>query len=143
MTKNRSASNVLNTNLGELELQVMEVLWKQSHLDARQVRESLQRIRTPSLSTVQSALERLYRKSYVNRSKQGHAYTYQAALSRGSLLGRMLGDVIQLLHDGRMETILSSFVQAAADLDQHSLDSLEQMIQDRKQQMSVTEEGRR
>jgi hypothetical protein len=41
-----------------------------------------------------------------------------------------------------METILSSFVQAAADLDEHSLDSLEQMIQDRKQQMSATEDGR-
>src|SRR5690606_20440808 len=135
MTRNKSASNVLNTNLGELELRVMEVLWKQPQLDARQVRESLEGIRTPSLSTVQSALERLYRKSWVDRSKQGHAYTYQPAISRGSLLGRMLGDVIQLLHDGRMETILSSFVQAAADLDETSLDSLERMIQARKQQI--------
>ncbi|HLT63571.1 MAG TPA: BlaI/MecI/CopY family transcriptional regulator [Pseudohongiella sp.] len=143
MTRNKSASNVLNTNLGELELRVMEVLWKQPQLDARQVRESLEGIRTPSLSTVQSALERLYRKSWVDRSKQGHAYTYQPAISRGSLLGRMLGDVIQLLHDGRMETILSSFVQAAADLDETSLDSLERMIQARKQQIQnpATEEG--
>lgn len=141
MIKSKSASNVLNTNLGELELQVLEALWRRPHLDAREVRESLQGIRTPSLSTVQSALERLYRKALVDRSKEGHAYTYHAAVSRANLLGRMLGDVIQLLHDGRMETILSSFVQAAAELDEHSLDSLEQMIQARKQLASAASDS--
>lgn len=136
MIKNKSASNILSTNLGELELQVLEVLWRKPHIDAREVRESLGVLRAPSLSTVQSTLERLYRKTHVDRIKQGHAYTYHASVSRGSLLGRMMGDVIQLLHDGRMETILSSFVQAAADMDERSLDSLEELIREKKRQQS-------
>lgn len=136
MIKNKSASNVMSTNLGELELHVLQVLWQQPHIDAREVREKLGVARAPSLSTVQSTLERLYRKTYVDRIKQGHAYTYHASVSRGSLLGRMLGDVIQLLHDGRMETILSSFVQAAADLDERSLDNLEELIREKKRQQS-------
>lgn len=138
MLKTRSSSNILSHNLGELELRVLEVLWQRPHLDARQVREVLdagnsQRF-APSLSTIQSTLERLYRKTYVDRIKQGHAFTYHTSVSRGKLLGRMLGDVIQLLHDGRMETILSSFVQVAADLDDASLDELEALIRRRKQQ---------
>jgi predicted transcriptional regulator len=138
MTKNKSASNVMSTNLGELELHVLEVLWQRPHIDAREVHHGLGAAQAPSLSTVQSTLERLYRKTYVDRIKQGHAYTYHASVSRSSLLGRMLGDVIQLLHDGRMETILSSFVQAAADLDERSLDSLEQLIKEkRRQQLSA------
>jgi predicted transcriptional regulator len=137
MTENKSASNVMSTNLGELELHVLEVLWQKPHVDAREVRHGLGTAHAPSLSTVQPTLERLYRKTYVDCIKQGHAYTYHASVSRGSLLGRMLGDVIQLLHDGRMETILSSFVQAAADLDDRSLDSLEQLIKEkRRQQLS-------
>ena len=136
MIKNKSASNIMNTNLGELELSVLEILWQQPDLDARDVRARLGVLRAPSLSTVQSTLERLYRKSYVNRFKQGHSYCYHATVSRGSLLGKMMGDVIQLLHDGRMETILSSFVQAAADLDEGSLDSLEELIRRKKQQQS-------
>lgn len=137
MTKNKSASNILSTNLGELELHVLEVLWRKPHLDAREVRESLDKARMPSLSTVQSTLERLYRKTYVDRIKQGHAYTYHASVSRSSLIGRMMGDVIQLLHDGSMDTILSSFVQAAAELDDGSLDNLEELIREKKRQHSL------
>ena len=137
MIKNKSASNVLSTNLGELELNVLEVLWRKPHIDAREVRDGLGAARAPSLSTVQSTLERLYRKTYVDRIKQGHAYTYHASVSRATLLGRMMGDVIQLLHDGRMETILSSFVQAAADLDEHSLDNLEELIRHKKRQQAA------
>lgn len=129
---NKAASSVKISNLGELELRVMEVLWQRPHLDARQVRESLSGGRIPSLSTVQSALERLFRKQYVDRIKQGPAYTYFSTVSRSALLGRMLGNVIQLLHDGKMETILSSFVHVAADLDDDSLDELEALIKARR-----------
>jgi predicted transcriptional regulator len=132
MTK--SSSNIISTHLGELELRVLETLWQRPHLDARQVREALGVLRAPSLSTVQSTLERLYRKTYVDRLKQGHAYTYHASVSRSGLLGRILGDVIQLLHDGKMETILSSFVHAAVDLDDKSLDNLEMLIREKRRQ---------
>lgn len=134
MTKMRSASNIFSRNLGELELQVLEILWRHPDLDAKQVRTSLPGPRLPSLSTVQSTLERLYRKAYVDRIKQGHAYNYYATVTRGNLLGRMLGDVIQILHDGRMETILSSFVNAAAEMDESSLEALEQMVRRRRAQ---------
>lgn len=137
MTKMRSASNIFSRNLGELELQVLEILWRHPDLDAKQVRTSLPGPRLPSLSTVQSTLERLYRKAYVDRIKQGHAYNYYATVTRGNLLGRMLGDVIQILHDGRMETILSSFVNAAAEMDESSLEALEQMVQRRRAQQDV------
>jgi predicted transcriptional regulator len=130
----KSSSNIISTHLGELELRVLETLWQRPHLDARQVREALGVLRVPSLSTVQSTLERLYRKTYVDRLKQGHAYTYHASVSRSGLLGRILGDVIQLLHDGKMETILSSFVHAAVDLDDKSLDNLEMLIREKRRQ---------
>ena len=133
-TSGKSSSNIINTHLGELELRVLEILWQRPHLDARQVREALGVLRAPSLSTVQSTLERLYRKTYLNRLKQGHAYTYHASVTRSGLLGRILGDVIQLLHDGKMETILSSFVHAAVDLDDKSLDNLEMLIREKRRQ---------
>lgn len=133
-TSGKSSSNIISTHLGELELRVLEILWQQPHLDARQVREALGVLRVPSLSTVQSTLERLYRKTYLDRLKQGHAYTYHASVTRSGLLGRILGDVIQLLHDGKMETILSSFVHAAVDLDDKSLDNLEMLIREKRRQ---------
>jgi len=132
MIRKRSSSNVLPNTLGELELVVLEALWQQPHLDAKAVCARIPATRQPSLSTVQSALERLYRKELVERVKSGHAYTYSASVSRSNLLGRLMSDVIHLLHDGRLETILSSFVNVAADLDESSLNELETLIARKK-----------
>lgn len=128
MIKRRSSSNVLPNTLGELELGVMEALWSAPHLDAKAISERMPHFRKSSLSTVQSTLERLYRKGLVDREKRGHAYFYFASVSRANLLARMMGDVIHLLHDGRLETILSSFVNVAADIDENSLKELEALI---------------
>lgn len=132
INSDRVASSVAVTNLGELEWRVMEVLWQRPHLDVRQVRESLTGVRRPGLSTVQSTLERLFRKQYVDRTRQGQADFYFSTVSRSALLGRMLGNVIQLLHDGKMEAILSSFVHVAADLDECALEELEALIKERR-----------
>ena len=135
MIKKRSSSNVLPNTLGELELGVMEALWQTPHLDAKAVCERIPRFRKSSLSTVQSTLERLYRKGLVDRNKHGHAYQYFASVSRANLLARMMGDVIHLLHDGRLETILSSFVNVAADMDERSLAELEALIARKKESL--------
>lgn len=128
MIKKRSSSNMLPNTLGELELGVLEALWQEPQLDAKEICQRIPSIRQPSLSTVQSTLERLHRKGLVARSKNGHAYAYSSSVSRSNLLGRLMGDVIHLLHDGKLETILSSFVNVAADLDDKSLADLEALI---------------
>ena len=135
MTKRRSSSNVLPNTLGELELGVMEALWDAPHLDAKAICDRMPAFRKPNLSTMQSTLERLYRKGLVDREKRGHAYHYFASVSRSNLLGRMMGEVIHLLHDGRLETILSSFVNVAADIDEASLAELEALIAMKKQEL--------
>ncbi|MEK7260334.1 MAG: BlaI/MecI/CopY family transcriptional regulator [Pseudomonadota bacterium] len=135
MIKKRSSSNVLPNTLGELELLVMEALWQQPHQDAKNVCSNIPSNKQPTLSTVQSTLERLYKKGLVDRIKSGHAYTYYASVSRSNLLARLMGDVIHLLHDGRLETILSSFVNVAADLDEKSLSDLEALIARKKQEL--------
>ncbi len=135
MIKQRAASNVLPNTLGELELLVLEALWQQPHLDAKAICEKLPRNKVPSLSTVQSTLERLYKKNLVDRIKQGHSYNYFSSVSRSKLLARLMSDVIHLLHDGRLETILSSFVNVAADLDDKSLTALEALIQSKRDEL--------
>ncbi len=137
MIKKRSASNMLPNTLGELELGVLEALWQEADLDAKAICQRIPAIRQPSLSTVQSTLERLHRKELVSRTKSGHAYTYAPRVSRSNLLGRLMGDIIHLLHDGKLETILSSFVTVAADLDDSSLADLEALIARKKQEKGL------
>ncbi len=138
MIRKRASSNVLPSLLGELELHLMNCLWQAPEQDAKSLCERLPALRASNLSTVQSALERLTRKQLVNRTKKGHAYFYNARVSRPQLLGQMMGEVIHLLHDGRLDTILSSFVHVAAELDERSLAELEALIAAKKQAREET-----
>ena len=132
MDKTRRAQNTLPGSLGELELKVMEAIWSEPAIDARSITAKLAEEAPCRLSSVQATLERLLRKQFLARSKKGHAYFYTALKSRGDVLGSLLKDVIQLLHDGHTNTILSSFVNVAERLDESALDSLEDLIRKKR-----------
>lgn len=128
-----SQSNTL-PQLGELELALLQALWRRPDQSASNLHQGLPLLRRSSLSTVQSTLERLYRKQLVRRVKSGHAYSYCARLGRGELLGKLLGGVIRQLHTGSLDPILSSFVDFADRIDENTLDRLDELLQRRKQE---------
>lgn len=116
--------------LGELELALLEALWSTPEQSAASLQRRAGR---SSLSTIQSTLERLFRKALVHRRKQGHAYVYSAAMGRPELLGRLLGGVIRQLHTGSLDPILSSFVDFADRIDGDTLERLDELVQQRRQ----------
>lgn len=130
----RLAQTTLPQSLGELELTVMNHVWENGETDAKYLAGKIQEERLCSLSTVQTTLERLVKKNLLQRHKQGYAYHYSALASRGEFMGRMMKDVVSLLHDGKSSTILSSFVNVAATLEDAALDELEQLIRDKRRQ---------
>ena len=134
MERQRHAHNALNSTLGELELLVLERIRMQPGADAKSLLAALSSNRQISLSTVQSTVERLVRKGYLERDKVGHSYRYFPLRSRAELMGTLLREVIQLLHDGQANTILSSFVNVADGLDENALDRLEALIQQKRRE---------
>ena len=133
MFKRKTQVNAL-PQLGELELSVMEALWLAPRQGARGLHQALPDAQRSSLSTVQSTLERLYRKGLLERTKQSHAYIYSPKVQRSELLGRLIGGVIKQLHNGSLEPILSSFVDFADRIDESTLDQLEELIHERRSQ---------
>ncbi|WP_041523246.1 BlaI/MecI/CopY family transcriptional regulator [Gilvimarinus agarilyticus] len=129
--KARSQSNTL-PHLGELELALLRALWDVPECDAKSLQRDLADALKSSLNTVQSALERLHRKGLIKRAKRGRAYVYQAELSRGEFLGKLIGKVITQVHSGSMTPILSGFVDFAHEIDHQSLDELERLISKRR-----------
>lgn len=129
----RKAPKPSNTlpHLGELELTLLKALWEAPDQSAHNLHQQLPPAYAGSLSTVQSTLERLHRKSLVQRDKRGHAYVYRARLGRAELLGKLLGGVIRQLHNGSLEPILSSFVDFADRFDDDTLDKLDALVQQR------------
>lgn len=139
MQHHRHAQTTLPKALGELELTVMTRIWQDGPLSARQLQAGLRDkdSLTARLTTVQTTLERLVRKTLLKREKYRHAFIYSAQINRAEYMGRMMGDVVQLLHDGKASTLLSSFVNVAAGIEDSALDELERMIREKRRQLSA------
>ena len=95
-------------NLGDLELQVMEVLWSaDGAMSVREVLAELTRDRDLAYTTVMTVLDRLSKKGRVTRQLQGRAGFYRPAESRATLmaaemLGALTGTEVQR-HDALRE----------------------------------------
>jgi predicted transcriptional regulator len=92
--------------LGDLEADVMEVVWTRRPARAATVRdvyEVLSRRRSIAYTTVMTTMARLARKGLLRVEKEGTAYVYSEALSRNEFISRVLGRVVEDLLVGFSE----------------------------------------
>lgn len=114
--------------LGDLEMQVLEHLWAMKEGDVRAVHQALAEARDNHSNTVQSALERLFRKGLLDREKQSHAYVYFPRLTREELAARLIDETLQRVRAAEPMPTLAAFVDLAAEQDPGVLDELERLL---------------
>src|SRR5688572_7130740 len=68
--------------LGELETAVMELLWRAPGQTVNDVEDHLRQLRGSAHTTVLTTLDRMHRKGYLLREKQGKAFVYSPRYSR-------------------------------------------------------------
>jgi predicted transcriptional regulator len=118
--------------LGDLEVRVLEHLWASGPVTAKDAHAVLGPARGISLNTVQSTLERLFRKALLDRSKRGHAYRYAPAVTREALIATLMTQVADRL-GGDAAASLAAFVEGADGIDEAALDALEAALQRRRE----------
>jgi len=121
--------------LGELEKQVLEYLWKAQPSDAKQVYGYFEKNRGGSLNTIQSTLERLFKKSLLSRVKNGHAYQYFPKIERQELIGQLIKNVTNDFVTEDENSVVAAFSSISSDLDEQQLDKLELMIEQQRQKL--------
>jgi predicted transcriptional regulator len=107
--------------LGDLEREVMQLIWANGPLTAEFARERL--ARRLKESTVRTVLRRLEEKGYVNHALDGRTYVYQATHPRGKVAAKAVQRIIDLLCNGSVEEVLVGMVDNAM-LDQRQLRAL-------------------
>lgn len=114
--------------LGELEKLVLNYLWREHEADAKQVHRYFEPRRGGTLNTIQSTLDRLYKKRLLTRSKSGHAYNYTPAMERKALLGVLIQTITDEIAKNDADAVLEAFVDISVNLDDRSLQRLEHLI---------------
>lgn len=123
----RGASRVL----GELETVVIEVLWREPDLTVNQVEERLLRRREIAHTTVLTTLDRMHRKGYLTREKQGKAFVYAPRYTREEFERGLAQEVLGALLGQFTQPALSTFVDLIA-ADESRLDELEALIREKR-----------
>lgn len=94
--------------LGDLERDVLRVVWKRERVTAEIVREDLSR--GLKESTVRTVLHRLEQKGYLSHSVDNRTYVYQAAKAPHHLAAMAVKRLVDWLCHGSMEELLVGMV---------------------------------
>ena len=117
--------------LGELESAVMELLWRKPGQTVNEVEERLRVKREIAHTTVLTTLDRMHRKNYLTREKQGKAFVYSPRYTREEFERGMAQEVLGALLGQSTESALSAFVDLLSE-DEGALNQLEAMIREKR-----------
>ena len=85
---------------GDLEAAIMDVMWAAGGpLRVREVADELNQNRPLAFNTVQTVMENLFRKGWLDREKSGRAYRYVTVRSREDYVAGLLGEALAVARD--------------------------------------------
>ncbi|MFE3455228.1 BlaI/MecI/CopY family transcriptional regulator [Nonomuraea sp. NPDC059194] len=98
--------------LGELERSIMDILWAQNApLTAREVGRLIEE-RDLAPTTVMTVLDRLTRKGFLERTRDGRAWRYEPAETRDSYVAELMLEALDMTGD--RSAALTRFAQAVS-----------------------------
>lgn len=123
--------------LGNLELELMEILWLHGE---NSVRDVVPRLSRPlAYTTVMTTLDRLFKKGLLDRHKSDRAFVYSPSFSRQEWERRRAGNLVAGFLAGpnpSRELLLSCLLDAVGEHDATLLDDLEKKIRTRRKELS-------
>jgi predicted transcriptional regulator len=111
-------------DLGPLERAIMEFLWDEDDTEVT-VRDVLVSPagRRSAYTTVMTVLDRLWRKGFVSRRKEGRAYVYRVRRTRDEHVGDLVGKVLAGAGDRR-----AAFIGFVRSVDRRDLEQLREAV---------------
>jgi predicted transcriptional regulator len=85
---------------GDLEAAIMDVMWAAGGpLRVREVADELNQNRPLAFNTVQTVMEILFRKGWLDRQKDGRAYRYVTVRSREDYVAGLMSEALAAARD--------------------------------------------
>lgn len=118
--------------LGDLEADIMEIIWQKGSVSVRDVYETLRLEREIAYTTVMTIMGRLADKELLQKTSKGNAYIYTPTLTRVEFAKRVVSEVIDGLLDEFAEPAMSHFVEKISEKDVKQISELEALIKSKK-----------
>ena len=114
-------------NLGERELDIMQVLWRRGNATVAEVHQALsEQGGDVAYTTVQTMLNRLEAKGLVARDNSDRAHRYRPLLKESSVVGGAVRRLADRFFSGSVEALVASLVEK--DLSPEQLERVQALI---------------
>lgn len=113
--------------LGDLQLAIMQVLWRRGEATVGEVHAALQEERGLALTTISTMLVKMEHKGIVGHRADGRKFIYYPLLSESEVRRSMVGDLTERLFQGDAAALVSHLL-SHHDLDPGELARLKALI---------------
>jgi BlaI family transcriptional regulator, penicillinase repressor len=120
-TRCRIDMKQLPTDLGDLERDVLELVWQLGDATADQIRQALKR--PLKESTVRTVLSRLEQKGFLAHEVEQRTFVYRAATPRADVTSRAVQRIADWFCNGSVDEVLLGMVESKV-IDQRDLQRL-------------------
>lgn len=86
--------------LGQLELEVLKIIWANPGSTVPQAAESLIQKKGYARTTILTVIQRLHKKGFLNRKKTDGAYHYYPTENKAVVLGNLAKQFVQNIFEG-------------------------------------------
>ncbi|MFQ5350543.1 MAG: BlaI/MecI/CopY family transcriptional regulator [Thermoanaerobaculia bacterium] len=119
--------------LGDLQLAIMRVLWRQGEATVRQVQDALEASRPLALTTVATMLTKMESKGVVGHRAEGRRYVYRPLVSERQVRRSMVRRLTEGLFAGDSLAVVSHLL-SEREIPAAELAELKRMIQQRERE---------
>ncbi len=121
------------SQIGELEADVMHVVWEKGKATVQDVKDALEPRRSLAYTTIMTVMSRLAEKGMLERRKEGRAYYYTAAASQEKVAGSLLQSIVKRLYDGATGKAIAQLLETEEGVSDEELERLEKLIRSRRE----------
>lgn len=122
------------SELTELQLAIMRVLWARGEATVADVHQALLEERGLAQTTVATLLSRLEKKGAVTHRTEGRQYVYRACVSEGTVKRSMLGELRERLFGGDTAAMVSHLL-GTAEVEPDELDRIRALVEAKEREL--------
>ena len=123
--------------LGDLEADIMQIVWSKPQTTVRQVFGILKANRKIAYTTVMTVMSRLADKGLLQKTKAGNAFVYRATASEEDFTKSTVKKVISELLADFTAPAISQFVDSIEDSQPEKMEELAKLIEEKRKKKNV------
>jgi BlaI family transcriptional regulator, penicillinase repressor len=117
--------------LGDLQLNIMKVLWEKSEATVSDVFAVVGPERTLAYTTVATMLRKMEARGLVTHRAEGRTFVYRAAIDSHAVTRNMSGHLLDRLFEGSLADLVSHLL-STREVSRDELAKIEKLIAERK-----------